>query len=210
MLTVVSNLKNAMFPLSACGVNTEQTFDNFICTEANAAAYGFATAVSLSFESKRSPLLICGPINSGKTHLMNAIANQWRRFEPVGKLKLMAASAFLAPQQLDRSLVTLDMLLVDGVESISSNKAAQDLLLITCETLRVRGKQTILAIDTETNELQAINAKLVGFFNTGICVMLGRAFSPPELIRPLPHATTHQPLPGKVSQHSAQYVTGTR
>lgn len=210
MLTVVSNLKNAMFPLSACGVNTEQIFDNFICTEANAAAYGFATAVSLSFESKKSPLLICGPINSGKTHLMNAIANQWRRFEPVGKLKLMAASAFLAPQQLDRSLVTLDMLLVDGVESLAGDERAQDLLHVTCETLRLLGKQTILAIESETNELHGINAKLVRFLNTGICVMLGRAFTPPGPIRPHHHPANHQPLPGKVSQHSAQYVTGTR
>ena len=162
-----------MYRLPDLYVKTDQTFGNFICTEENAAAFGFSTAVSLSYQAGRSPLLLCGPRQSGKTHLLNAIANQWRRFEPNGKMQFEDASAFLAPDSLAKNLVLVDLLLVDGLEAIAGNPVAQDLLRITCETLRIRNKQVVVAIETDTDELHGINAKLVQLFNKGVSVMCG-------------------------------------
>lgn len=162
-----------MTDVSECHTNPEQTFDNFVCTEENAAAYGFATVVSLSYHPSRSPLLLCGPKQSGKTHLLNAIVNQWRRFEPKGKLQFVGASTFLSAESLDKRLMIADLLLVDDLEAIAGSEIAQDLLRITCETLRIRGKQSLLAIETGTAELSGISMKLVDFFNSGVSVMLG-------------------------------------
>lgn len=167
-----------MYRLPDLHVNTDQTFGNFICTEENAAAFGFATVVSLSYQAGRSPFLLCGPKNSGKTHLLNAIANQWWRFEPNGKLQFVDASAFLAPDSLAKNLVLVDLLLVDGLEAIAGNPVAQDLLRITCETLRIRNKQVVVAIETNTDELHGINAKLVQLFNKGVSAMCGSGAYP--------------------------------
>ena len=92
--------------------NPIYTFQNFNCTDDNAAAFGFATVVSLSYKAERSPLLFIGVRGSGKTHLMHAIANQWLHFEPSGKLRFLAASAFLEPEQVDKELALVDLLFV--------------------------------------------------------------------------------------------------
>jgi chromosomal replication initiation ATPase DnaA len=153
-----------------CGLNTEQTFEQFNCTPDNAAAFAYATLASLSQGPERNPLLIMGPSGSGKSHLLNAIGLGRLRYEPGTQILRIPASAFLSPQTLDRRLVTMDLLLIDDLQDLAGHNVAQDLLHIAGETLRIRGRQIVLSSHSAANELPNMNRRMLDYLAKGAAV----------------------------------------
>ena len=57
-------------------VRAEYTFENFAVSGSNQLAFVCATTVAKKIGAVYNPLFIYGPVGVGKTHLMQAIANE--------------------------------------------------------------------------------------------------------------------------------------
>lgn len=155
----------------ACGLNPRMTLDVFKCHEGNAAAYGFATLVAISCRRERNPLLICGPADSGKTHLLNAIGNRWLDFNAGANVLCRSATEVRRSQTIDLMRAPLELLLIDDLHQHAGEQAAQQVINKLAQSLRNRAVQIVFTIRTKTNELPGIDKALAAFFNTGIAVM---------------------------------------
>lgn len=173
--------QEAKHHVTKCGLNLAETFEQFVCGSGNEAAYGFAVLASQSADAERNPLLIIGPANSGKSHLLNAIGLQCLSYASQAKVQCIAASAFLYPDRLDQKLVTLDMLLIDNLQAVIGHRVAQDRIRITGETLAIRGRQVVLSLCAETNELPELEESLLNYIKAGVAVFCARQIELPVL-----------------------------
>lgn len=155
----------------SCGLNLAQTFEQFICMAGNSEAYAYATLASLSANPARNPLIILGPRNGGKSHLLNAIGLGFLRHSPSAKILKIEASAFLEPQSLDKALVVLDLLLIDNLHEIAGSSIALDLVRTIGETLKIRQRQVVLSFQSDSGELPGMNSRFVEYLSKGMAVL---------------------------------------
>lgn len=153
-----------------CGLNLTDTFDRFVCHSDNRAAYGFAVLASLSAKAAQNPLLLFGPLGTGKSHLLNAIGLQYLSFANKAKVLRIEASAFSDSYWLDKNLVELEMLLVDGLEAVIGDPIAQDRLLAVAEQVAIRGSQVVFVSDADTKKLTELQENFLRLLTHGFCV----------------------------------------
>ena len=79
----------------AIGLNTHQTFSNFVIGECNKFAHAAAEAVADRPAKSYNPLFIYGATGLGKTHLMHAIGNACLRRHGGQKIVYVTAEAFM-------------------------------------------------------------------------------------------------------------------
>ena len=76
-------------------LNPEYTFQTFIEGRSNMMAYASAFAASESPGDQYNPLLIYGGVGLGKTHLMQAIANNMKFHNPSVRIKYVTSENFM-------------------------------------------------------------------------------------------------------------------
>ncbi len=152
----------------SCGLNLTQSFEQFSCMVDNTEAYAYATLASQSANPERNPLIILGPRKAGKSHLLNAIGLGYLRHSPFAKVLKIEASAFLEPQSLDKALVDLKLLLIDNLHDIAGNGIALDLVRNIGETLKIRQRQVVLSVRSESGELPGINSRFLDYLSKGV------------------------------------------
>ena len=158
----------------SCGLNLTQTFEQFICMAGNSEAYAYATLASLSANPARNPLLIIGPENCGKSHLLNAIGLGLLQHSTFARVLKIEAIEFLDPQCLDQSLVVQDLLLIDNLQEIAGNEVVLDLVRTISETLKIRGRQVVFGYRGYANELIGLNEKMLDHLAQGVSVTCTR------------------------------------
>lgn len=158
------------------------SFDNFVVGIANQLAVAEAKKVADRSKLSSNPLFIYGDVGLGKTHLLQAIANQIRIDRPHEKVCFLHAERLVA--DVIRAYQTnkfddfktfyhgLDVLLIDGVQFLSGKRKTQEELFYTFDELVGAGKQIILAGNTHPNELLEIDPGLVSRFCGGVTVVL--------------------------------------
>jgi len=75
-------------------VRAEYTFDNLAVSSSNQLAYVSATTVAKKLGRAYNPLFIYGPVGVGKTHLMQAIANEVYKNSPGKKIAYITSEEF--------------------------------------------------------------------------------------------------------------------
>ena len=102
-----------------------------------------------------NPLYICGPVGSGKTHLLEGVCRQLKRTQPAANIVLITAEAFanyFTQALRDHSLPsfrqrfrTVDVLIVDNVEFFESKRVFQEEFLHTFADLVDHGLPIVLS-----------------------------------------------------------------
>ena len=158
-------------------------FDNFVVGIANQMALAEAKKVAYQSRLSSNPLFIYGDVGLGKTHLLQAIANQIRIDGPDEKVCFLHAERFVA--DVVRAYQTnkfdhfkdfyhgLDVLLIDSVQFFYGKRKTQEELFYAFDELVGAGKQIILAGNTHPNELLEIDPGLISRFGGGVTVALG-------------------------------------
>lgn len=168
------------------------TFENYVNGNANQLAVAAAEHVATTMGMQYNPLYIYGGVGLGKTHLMQAIGHRYLDLHPKAKVRCVSAQDFIseytsatrdssnsrrALQLFDERYRSLDLLLIDDVQSFSGAKGSQAQFYRAFEALVPHNKQVVLTADTYTRGLKDIEQRLISRFSQGLSV----AIEPPEL-----------------------------
>ena len=162
-------------------LNQNQTFDNFCCEYEN----GKEVSIALTFANSASaniPLVIYGESGSGKTHLVNAIGNKVKTLNPSSKVVYVTGRQFLdqfgeatkrnSISQFYAFYKSLDMLVIDDCQYLSSMLTSQQALLYVIDALHQKNVKLVFASDSHPSKLFGFDPKLVSRLNKGIILGL--------------------------------------
>lgn len=140
-------------------INSDFTFSTFVVGKNSEFAHAATYNVSRNpGADDYNPLFIYGPSGMGKTHLLNAAANEIRHNYSHLRITYISAERFLNEcvsairrQEMDKFRQkyrdNTDILVVDDVQMIGRGQAVQEEFFHTINTFIDRKKQVILASD---------------------------------------------------------------
>ncbi len=160
-------------------INPQQTFANFIVGKSNQEVAAMAEFVAKHPGKKINPLFIYGRSGLGKTHLLNAIANQLLEDKPSTKLVLTSIEKFtddyvsVIKQKGDfgafrEKYRNVDVLLIDDVQELASKQATQEEFFHTFNDLFEHQRQIVLTSDRHPNEIATLSERLQSRLKSGI------------------------------------------
>ena len=129
-----------------------------------------------------NPLYVCGPVGSGKTHLLEGVCRQLKRSQPTANIVLITAEAFanyFTQALRDHSLPGfrqrfrgVDVLIVDNVEFFESKRVFQEEFLHTFTDLADHGRPIVLSGTRHPRLLTKLSDELVSRFQSGLVCRL--------------------------------------
>jgi chromosomal replication initiator protein len=158
------------------------TLQSFVAGPSNKLALTAATMVCET-PGVASPLFICGPTGTGKTHLLCAIAQMLRRRHRMRRVVHLSAEQFTNDfiASVSNSGITsfrsryrdIDALLIDDIQFLGSKKATLRELLYTIETLSAAGRPLIFSGLRSPTEIQGLTSELAGRMAAGLVCPVG-------------------------------------
>jgi chromosomal replication initiator protein len=154
------------------------TFDNFVVGQSNRLAYAGAFAVAEKPGSKYNPLFIYGDSGLGKTHLLQAVANEVRRSGAAATISYVTAQEFAERfvaalqhgrmESFRKSIRQADVWLLDDVQFIAGKDKTQEELFHSFNQLQHAGKQIVLTSDRPPRDLYGLEDRLRSRFEGGL------------------------------------------
>ncbi|TWU51205.1 DnaA/Hda family protein [Rubripirellula reticaptiva] len=166
----------------AVGQQRPMNAQTFVSGSCNQLAF---TAMSMVCQQPglASPLFLCGPTGSGKTHMLTAIADQFRRHHRMRRVMHLSAEQFTNDfiTSVGNSGITsfrrryreVDALLIDDVQFLGSKKATLREVLYTVETLAAAGRPLIFSGSHAPTEIQGLTHELAGRMSSGLVCPMG-------------------------------------
>ncbi|MDE5765857.1 MAG: chromosomal replication initiator protein DnaA, partial [Clostridia bacterium] len=165
-------------------LNKRFTFDSFVAGN-NLFAFEAAKNVADDPAGVYNPLFIYGGTGLGKTHLIQAIANQIIAEKPNLKVVYATCEQFVneiidtmfaskGPDAREKSnrlrqhYRSADVLIIDDIQFIANKKAVQEEFFHTFNELISRGKQIVRTSDQPPKELTALEERLRTRFSGGL------------------------------------------
>lgn len=185
-LVMGNSIKNPFIIPGLKKVNIESqlspnyNFDNFVEGDCNrlARSAGYAVASKPPGATAFNPLVIYGGVGLGKTHLAQAIGNQFKQTFPnktvlyvssekftnqfIDALKNNAVNDFIHFYQL------IDVLIVDDIQFFANKDKTQDIFFHIFNHLHQAGKQLILSSDRSPRDLEGMEERLLSRFKWGL------------------------------------------
>ncbi|MBN9453099.1 MAG: chromosomal replication initiator protein DnaA [Bosea sp.] len=170
--------------VDACGtaLDRRMNFQSFVVGKSNQLAFAAAERIAAApaGQSPYNPLYLHAGVGLGKTHLLQAIAQEARRqgkrvayftadrfmYGFVAALKSQTALAF------KEKLRGIDLLVVDDVQFIQG-KSIQQEFGHTINALLDAGKQIVVAGDRMAGELEALDERIRSRLGGGLVVEVG-------------------------------------
>jgi chromosomal replication initiator protein len=168
-------------------LNSSLLFENFVTGKANQLAHAAAIQVADSPGTTYNPLFIYGGVGLGKTHLLQAIGNQFKKENDSAKICYVHATNYISDvvrafqtKQFDefkQYYNSLDLLLIDDIQFIADKPGTQQEFFYTLNSLIDTNKQVVITCDTFPKEISGIEPRLTSRFSCGLTV----AIEPPGL-----------------------------
>ena len=166
-----------------CTLNKEFTFENFIHGVSNQQAYNAALSFAENKNKRFNPLYIYSESGLGKTHLLQAIANYIKVVDPSKKVLYVTANQFFEEyisfirgtnkdNSLNEYLKSLDVLLIDDIQSIKDNPKCQDFLFNPLSTLLNSNKLVAITSDVSPEKLRDFSTRLTTRFESGLTISI--------------------------------------
>lgn len=161
-------------------VRSDYTFATLAVSQSNQLAFVSAQAVAQNPGSSYNPLFIYGPVGVGKTHLMQAIANEVYTKNPDVKVIYITSEEFTNEvveairsndtARMKRKFRSANLLIIDDVQFIAGKDRVQEELFHTFNSLIDGGGQIILSSDRPPSEIKKLEARLSSRFAGGLTV----------------------------------------
>ena len=164
-------------------LNPRYTFDTFIIGSFNNLAYTAAQATLQRPGISYNPLFIYGATGRGKTHLVQAIGNQFKKQYPGRKVFYLTSEKFAVDytdavqagtaNRFKDKYRQYDLLIMDDVQFLSKKEKTQEELFHLFNTLHDTNKQIIFSSDRAPTAIPDIAERLKGRFASGMAVDIG-------------------------------------
>ncbi len=185
-LVVSNNIKNPFIIPGLKKVNIESNlshiynFDSFVEGDCNrlSRSAGYAVSTKPPGATAFNPLVLYGGVGLGKTHLAQAIGNEFRQNFPnktvlyvpsdkftnqfIDALKNNSVNDFIHFYQL------VDVLIVDDIQFLANKDKTQDIFFHIFNHLHQNGKQLVLTSDRPPRDLEGMEERLLSRFKWGL------------------------------------------
>ncbi len=164
--------------LLGSGLNPKYTFLNFIVGSNNELATAAAQAITKNPGKAYNPLFIYGGVGLGKTHLMQAIGNEFLKTANPQQILYVTSERFTNEfiqavrynrgEDFKNLYRNVDVLLIDDVQFLAGKEQTQEEFFHTFNALHQLNKQIILSSDRLPKDIPAIEERLVSRFEWGM------------------------------------------
>lgn len=161
-------------------VRADYTFQTLAVSSTNQLAYVSATTVAKKIGTAYNPLFIYGPVGVGKTHLMQAIANEVYKNDPAKKIIYTTSEEFTNEvveairsndtSRMKKKFRNVNLLIIDDVQFFEGKERAQEELFHTFNILVDEGAQIVLSSDRPPSEIKRLEKRLSSRFAGGLTV----------------------------------------
>ncbi len=177
-----SSTKNELEDLSS-PIDPKNTFDNFVVGTSNRYLFAAAKAVAEDPGNSYNPLFIYGDTGLGKTHIMQAIANEIKETYPKLNVLYVTCEKFTndlintirqgkaysaGNEDFRKSYRSVDVLLIDDVQFLGKKQSTQEEFFHTFNELHSQNKQIVLSADCLPNEIELLSERLQTRFQGGL------------------------------------------
>ena len=141
------------------GLNPTYTFENFIVYEGNNLAYRAAQKI-IEFPGSINPLIIAGDAGTGKTHLLNAIGNEY--LKKGKKVIFRNAEEILLDRKVDYNA---DVMIIDDFNALLENEDIHPIINLIMENYTYGEKQLVISSGMNLKYYvleQSLRAKIEG------------------------------------------------
>ena len=160
-------------------LNKNFTFDSFVTGPGNKFVYAAAKAVAENpGDDTFNPLFIYGESGLGKTHLMQAIANDLAVKSPEKRVLYTTCENFLnefidsiaqrSGAQFRLHYRNVDVLMIDDVQFLKNKTQVQEEFFHTFNELKAQNKQIVLTSDRPPKEIPTLEERLRTRFEGGM------------------------------------------
>ncbi|MCX6787421.1 MAG: chromosomal replication initiator protein DnaA [Candidatus Kaiserbacteria bacterium] len=164
-------------------LNPRYTFDTFVIGSFNTLAYTAAQAALSRPGITYNPLFIYGDTGRGKTHLIQAIGNQFKKQYPGRKVFYLTSEKFAidyvdsvqagSANRFKDKYRQYDLLIMDDVQFLSKKDKTQEELFHLFNALHDTNKQIIFSSDRAPISIPDIAERLKGRLASGMAVDIG-------------------------------------
>ncbi len=161
-------------------VRPDYTFETLAVSGSNQLAVASAQRVAEDLGKSYNPLFIYGPVGVGKTHLMQAIANEVYKKNPDLKIIYITSEEFTNEvvdairsnntAHMKKRFRSANLLIIDDIQFIAGKDKSQEELFHTFNTLIDNGAQIALSSDKPPSEIKKLEARLSSRFAGGLTV----------------------------------------
>ncbi|NQZ69338.1 MAG: chromosomal replication initiator protein DnaA [Lentisphaeria bacterium] len=158
-------------------IRPDFTFDNFVIGNNNKLCVAAAKSVTQHLGTSYNPFFVYGGVGLGKTHLLQAIANDVLKHHPHAIIEYHTSEEFVnlyVEAVQNNSLVAFrkrfrnaDLLLIDDVQFFSGKVGSSEEFFHTFNTLHNAHRQIVLASDRTPHDI-GLEDRLVSRFDWGL------------------------------------------
>lgn len=155
-----------------------QCFARFQMSRSNILAANAARRMAMPETPHFSPLYLCGGTGQGKTHLLQALAQEFAANHPHANIIMMSAEKFMLEfvsamrggdmMAFKARLRAADLLLLDDLQFVIGKNSTQEELLHTIDDLMLSGKRLVVTADRPPAMLDGVEARLLSRLSGGL------------------------------------------
>ncbi len=164
-------------------LNPKYTFDTFVVGSFNNLAYAAAQVAIERPGITYNPLFIYGDTGRGKTHLIQAIGNQYKKQYPGRKVFYLTSEKFVidytdsvqagTANRFKDKYRQYDLLIMDDIQFLSKKEKTQEELFHLFNALHDTNKQIVFSSDRSPSAIADIADRLKGRLASGMTIDIG-------------------------------------
>ncbi len=200
-------------------LNPRYTFDSFVVGAFNELAVKAAEAAITRPGITYNPLFIYGETGRGKTHLIQAIGNQFKKMYPGRKAFYLTSERFSVDytdsigqgtaNRFKEKYRQYDLLIMDDIQFLSKKEKTQEELFHLFNALHDNNKQIIFSSDRSPAAIPDIAERLRGRLASGMTIDIGEPDTESRIAIVRKKAALHGvTLSEEVVEHIATAIPG--
>jgi chromosomal replication initiator protein len=164
-------------------LNPRYTFDSFVVGSFNELAFAAAQAAITRPGIAYNPLFIYGETGRGKTHLIQAVGNNFKRQYPARKVFYLTSEKFVVEytdamqagsgNRFKEKYRQYDLLIMDDVQFLSKKEKSEEELFHLFNYLHDNNKQIVFSSDRPPLAIPDIAERLKGRLASGMTIDIG-------------------------------------
>jgi chromosomal replication initiator protein len=197
-------------------LNPRYTFDSFVVGSFNSLAHSAAQVAIERPGITYNPLFIYGDTGRGKTHLIQAIGNQYKKQYPGRKVFYLTSEKFVVDytdsvqagtaNRFKDKYRQYDLLIMDDVQFLSKKDKTQEELFHLFNALHDTNKQIIFSSDRAPVAIPDIAERLKGRFASGMAIDISEPDAESRMVIVRKKAASHGVI---LSDEVVEYIATT-